>query len=112
MKIMHRIVAGYICLGIVISSLADIQQPAAGQNTGMSQTPTVLGSGPGSDQESMVEENNDLENEYESNGPEGSHGVPMKRMSFRQILLVVAILLAGAGLAATARKSERRDEPT
>jgi hypothetical protein len=50
----------------------------------------------------------DREEEHESNGPEGTPGKPMKRLSAKGILLAVAVLLASASLAWQAEKGGRQ----
>lgn len=55
-----------------------------------------------------LERNHGLEEEHESNGPEGSAGVPMERMSVVELGLALAVLLGMAGwVAITARRQKQ-----
>ena len=57
----------------------------------------------------LAERNYDLEEEHESNGPEGAQGVPMRRLSARGGLTFFAILLASCAVVALAGKRKIQD---
>ena len=48
--------------------------------------------------EQTTDQDTDWFEEHESNGPEGSRGVPMQCLSLPQLGLVAVIMLSGAGL--------------
>ena len=98
-----------ICLGAVCFASAQSQQPSAGHESKVIQTQAVAEAETGSE-ESTEDQGGDWLEAHESNGPEGTGGVPMQRMSRSQLGLVLVIMAAGGGLA-TLIKPERQGRP-
>ncbi len=48
--------------------------------------------------DSIFQDTGSLEAECESNGPEGSRGIPMQRLSLKQFALALGIMLASWGV--------------
>jgi hypothetical protein len=111
MKSIHKIVIACICLEAACAAFADTQKTSANQEAATLQNQPMVETESGS-QETMVEQSDDWLEAHESNGPEGMRGVPMQRMSLFQSGLVMAILVAGGGLATLARKTNPSDKPS
>ena len=60
----------------------------------------------------MAAENQSFEEEHESNGPEGSRGLPMQPMSPRGIAFVLITLFGSGALAWCAIKQANMGKPT
>jgi hypothetical protein len=56
-----------------------------------------------------LERNHSLEEKHESNGPEGSAGVPMQRISLTGFVAVVAVMGASGALIALGTESSRNE---
>jgi hypothetical protein len=92
-----------MCLSAVWFIIADIPFSTFGQESGPLQPQSANGVEIGMP-EQTTDQDSDWFEEHESNGPQGSRGVPMQCLSLPQAGLAVVLLLSGAGLMALERK--------